>query len=62
MPFVIEHYNPKDNKYYTARAQNEEAADQFKKVLDHLGMKEVTVFEEPETRLNSQDTVSGDKC
>jgi hypothetical protein len=46
MTFVIEHYDPRDDKYYTARAGNEEAADQLKKVLEHLGMKEVTVFKE----------------
>lgn len=46
MSFLIEHYDPRDDKYYTAYAGNEEAADQFKKVLEHLGMKEVTVFKE----------------
>jgi alcohol dehydrogenase class IV len=56
MPYVIEHYDPREDKHYTARAGNPEAAEQLKKVLEHLGMKEVTVFEEidPETlgRLN----------
>lgn len=55
MPFVIEHYNPTDDKHYTARAGNKEAAEQFKQVLEHLGMKEVTVFEEPETKMPSLD-------
>ena len=55
MPFVIKHYDPRDNKYYTARAGNEEAADQLKKVLEHLGMKEVTVFEEPDNNLKTEN-------
>lgn len=52
MPYVIEHYDPNDEKYYTSRAGNPEAAEQLKKVLEHLGMKEVTVFEEPELSQN----------
>ena len=52
MPYVIEHYDPNDEKYYTSRAGNPEAADQLKKVLEHLGMKEVTVFEEKEQSQN----------
>src|SRR5574344_1471648 len=52
MPYVIEHYDPRDDKHYTAGAGNPEAADQLKKVLEHLGMKEVTVFEEPELSQN----------
>jgi len=52
MPYVIEHYDPNDEKYYTSRAGNPEAAEQLKKVLEHLGMKEVTVFEEKEQSQN----------
>jgi hypothetical protein len=48
MVFVIEYYDPKDDKHYTGRAENKEAAEQFKLVLEHLGTKEVTVFEEPD--------------
>ena len=52
MPYVIEHYDPRDDKHYTAGAGNPEAAEQLKKVLENLGMKEVTVFDEKEQSQN----------
>lgn len=56
MTYVIEHYDPRADKYYTSRAGNPEAAEQLKKVLEHLGMKEVTVFEEPDEVINNKKT------
>lgn len=48
--YTIEHYDPKDGKHYSGSASTKEGAEQFKQVLEHLGMKDVNMFRETITK------------
>lgn len=46
MAFIIEFYNPFDDKYYTDRVELEIVVNAYKAVLERRGMTKISVFEE----------------